>query len=184
MDYKDHFGFPGSLNARPTVFKVLNNFNNFEPLSTTSLSKILDSDDFSISKGADSNDMMRMDSANSRKAAIAAFVVGGIDSWKLNTIKTGIEKKIRETKEFIKVKFNKPALFQAVIQRNKHDSNIARLDSVEFIMMDEQKEVRSKAKHLKKVHKLCATGEINCATKSSKWNEFAYYENLYILVTK
>ena len=180
--YNNYFSLSNQANAFAIKIRLLNNFGNFVPLNSRNISMVLGVDDFSISKGADANDMLKMDSMATKKSVMAAFVVGAVDGLKIANIYNGINKKIINHEEYKKVTFPRPALFIAVIQRNKQDSNIARLDEVLFIERATQQKIKDKAKKMKKNNQMCLHGKISCMTKISRVNKSVYYENLFLVV--
>lgn len=180
----DYFNIRNQLNSKAIKIKVLNELGNFETLNTTSISKTLSTDSFSISKGADADDMRKMNTKSSSRASRLAVLVGAIDLWKVNLIKLEIQRRILSYKAYKSITYDKPALFIAVIQRNKQDSNIAIINEVQFIDRDERQKIISKAKRLKKDNQLCIHYKTSCLSKASRVNDSVYYENLFLLVTR
>lgn len=172
------------LNSKAIKVKLLNELGNFETLNTTSISRTLNTDGFSISKGADASDMSRMNRTAKAKAALINFAVATIDYSKLQAIKSGIERKIFSYKAYKSITYDKPALFIAVIQRNRKDSSIVNLREVQIVDRDERQKIISKAKRIKKNNQLCIHYKTSCLSRFSRFNEAVYYENLYIMVTR
>ncbi|KFJ44120.1 hypothetical protein IBE48_09515 [Francisella philomiragia] len=177
------FDLVDAINTKPTTLKILGRLNNFEPLSIRSIGDTISANDFSISKGADADDMVKMNASSTRTAAVMSLAVGLIDRGELFNLYTKISRRIKSNPNYRKVVFKKPLLFQVSVQRNKDNDSIARFDDISLINTKNRDDAIRKARHLKKMDSLCGSRSINCLIKNNKNDRF-YYQNIYILVSK
>lgn len=180
----DYFDIRNQLNSKAIKIKVLNELGNFVPLNNINISRTIGAGGFSMSKGADADDMARMNPRSVKAASKLAILVSVIDSWKINLIRLEIQRNILGYKAYSSITYEKPALFIALIQRNKLDKSIAIINEVQLIDRGERQRIISKAKRLKKDNQLCLQGKTSCLSKASRVNDSVYYENLFILVTR